>query len=706
MPLAKTNPSERVEYRREPSSTIDEQRIVTALEANIVEADTIQGSEVSEQRQRNHIHYSLDRLGNETSGRSHHISADVFDSVESQKAFYQEAFTSDRRPLQFQPEHPQDNLHKQATEYVQHQFMNINDGYSFLRDSFHDAMIAKRCVAKVEWSEQYEYVEQPFQGQPEFVLRQLESQPMVTNMEITREDISPQGIPLYSGFIEIEQEKGFADLELVQPERYFRDPNVSFIQEAVFAGYQEDLSRHELIDLGFDEGEVMELNLDYRFRQNEEDAARKAHDSSWSRARRHKRNPEQEIVTVYWHWAYLDMSQYMSEDPGDMGIGGTKLYKFCWSQGRLLTLPETMEYDDEGTMIESEVYVEATDGFPFFEWTQYKIAHSEFGLCEADIQSDIQWNRSNLRRLIIDNQAMGNTSRWKARHGFIRNPRELLDNNIGSILWVKDMEALQPLETPATRPESFALLEELASEKENRSGLSSLAKGLNSDAISHQNSADMIARLTNASNRRVLRGVRDYAETFLKPIMLHIYNLGVRHDKQVHTVEINGQAQQVTPEQWPERSVLKVQVALTPDESREQAIFLTNMHATLSADEDLKTMYGARQKFNLISDIFELLGSTTTQRYMLDPNSPEYQQIQQQQAQQAQQEFQKQEQLLQLQLQLEQRDQNRKDQELKLKEADTASDNLRADDELAHKMWMEREELKLEATQQKSVQIG
>ena len=65
------------------SSTIDEQRLINALEANVVEADTIQGSEISEQRQRNHIMYTGDRMGNEKANRSQHMSLDVLDAVGS-----------------------------------------------------------------------------------------------------------------------------------------------------------------------------------------------------------------------------------------------------------------------------------------------------------------------------------------------------------------------------------------------------------------------------------------------------------------------------------------------------------------------------------------------------------------------------------------------------------------------------------------------
>lgn len=680
------------------SSTIDEQRIVTTLEANVVEADTIQGSEVSEQRQTNHVLYAIDRIGNEKKGRSHHISADVLDAVESQKAFYQEAFTSSRIPVKFKPENGKDKFARVGTEYVQMQFMDKNDGYAFLRDSFHDAFVAKRCVAKVEWMPSYEVKTEPFGPITGSQHLKLSMQKDVLSVTVLSQDPGPNGVTLISGVFEREEDKGFVDLELVQPERYFRDPNVSFVAEASFAGWQEDIPRYELIDQGYDETEVMELNLDYRFRQNEEDAARKAHDSTWSRARRHKRQPEAEIVTIYHHFAYLDLSQYGG--PGSeisMGIGNTRLYKFVWSQGRLLTLPESMEFDDEGNMTAGEKYIEQDDGMPFFEWTQYKISHAEFGLCEADIMGDLQWTKSNLRRLIIDNQAMVNTSRWKARHGFIKNPRELLDNNIGSVLWVKDMNALEPLPTAPISPESFNLLETLDIEKENRNGMSRLAKGLSTDAISHQNATDMVQRLTNASNRRVLRGVRDYAETFLKPIFLHFYNLGVKYDKQVHPVEIDGQWVPMAPSQWPKRSMAKVAVALTPDEGREKGMFLIQMHAMMKDDPDIGEMYGVQQKHALMRDVFEFMDAGDSSRYLMHPGSPQFKQkmMDKQKRQKQMEEAQRRQlQIVQGEFALKQREQDRKD-------ADTATDNIRDDDKFTHDKYMDFIEAGIEIQQKR-----
>jgi hypothetical protein len=196
-------------------------------------------------------------------------------------------------------------------------------------------------------------------------------------------------------------------------------------------------------------------------------------------------------------------------------------------------------------------------------------------LCESDVQVDIQWSKSNLQRLIYDNQAMNNTGRWKARHGFIKNPRELLENNIGSTLFMKDIDRdLAPLPVAPLSNASFQAIESLDQEKEQRSGLSRLAKGLNADAVSKQNADSMIERLTNASNRRVMRGVRDFAETFLKPIFLRTYNLGVKYDEEKRVAEVAGEWIEMTPAQWPERTKCRIEVALTPEQGTEKAMFL------------------------------------------------------------------------------------------------------------------------------------
>ena len=695
------------------SLDIDERRIVNALEANVTEADTIQGSEVSEQRQRNHINYSLDRLGNERKNRSQHISGDVNDGVESQKGVYREATQSNSKFFKFLPENDQDTSSQIATAYVNDVFYSAkNLGEAFIRDSLHDAMVAKRAVAMIEWTEEQETVVERFSNVFEGQLQQLMQRPGAQLLEVTPQQAdTPQGpVTVYSGSVELMKDVSYSSLRLVQPERFFRDPNVAYMRDAVFAGYQMDLARYQLVDMGFDEDEVMNLSLDYRFRQNEEDAARKAHDGSWSRARRFTRNPEQEVVTVYFHWAYLNLKYFTGgESMTDPNIEGTRLYKFVWAKGQLLTLPES-----------GMKYAEARDGYPFIEWTQYKISHAEFGLCEADLLGPIQWSKSNILRLSIDNIAMANTSRWKARQGFIKNPRELLNNNIGSTMWVKSMDALEPLPTPPLSPNTMTVYEQLDQDKEIRTGMSRLSKGMNPDAVRYQNSDDMVERLTIASNRRTMMGVRDFCTDFLAPIALRLYNLGRKHDRSPRMVEIAGNWQEIDPGQFPERSKINIRTALTPDERSDEATFLLQMYQFMSQDPALGMLFGTEEKHAMLDDIFDLQGVGDTSRYMKQPDSPEVQQMMQQQQAQAAEQAQYQQAMIAMQAQLAMNADERENRKVEADLLNTASDNMREDEkERSDNYWKmraqeldEREfslkerELALEAKQDRGVRLG
>jgi hypothetical protein len=669
---------------------IDEQRIINSLEANVIEADTIQGGEISEQRQRNHIYYGLEPVGPIQKGRSDYTSADVLDSVESQKAFYLEAYASGRSVVQFLPEDDRDQDNGLATKYVERQFWDYNEGYQLLRDGLHDAFVAKRMVVKVDWEERKSTVQREFQGASPVQIPGLQQRGNITSIQ--------QAAQGFSGTLEEEQDQGKVCVDLIQPERFFRDPNATYIKESMFCGYQEDIARHDLVSEGFKEEEIAELNLDYRFRQNEEDAARKDHDSTWSRARRHKRSPEQELVTVYHSWAYLDLSQFLPSNT-ETNIAGTRLYHFVWSQGELLTLPGMDQKWEE------------VDQYPFLEWVQYKISHAEHGLCEADVEATVQWTKSALSRLIIDNQASVNTTRWKAKSGFIKNPRELLDNKIGSVLWVKSMEnSLEPLPTPPLSPVSFSVLEMLDIEKENRNGLSRLAKGLSGDAISHQNADNMIERLTNASNRRVLRGVRDFAESFLKPLFIRIYELGAKNDQRIHLLQSQGQNVQMGPQQRriKQRTLMNVNVATAPDQGREQAMFMLQLHSMMSQDEQLRSVYSLPQKVALIDDVMDLMALPENYKYLAQLDSPQVQQAQQMSKQMQQMAKQMQA----MQAQLDKSDDDRKWAETRVKQgklqldvADTEADNLRADAELQLDRERAAAEYEIEKQQQRGAEI-
>lgn len=629
-------------------------KLIGVLESQVMESDNeVSDGAISTQRMRNHQYYAGEALGNEVENRSQHVSMDVFDSVESKKSLFSEVFMSDARPIRFKQESPEDGMYDLATEYTNHQFYVRNRGERFLEDSWHDAFVAKRCVARVEWKNDTDKIIQHFEDAELEALVQLRH--AGAEFEEITED--PQ-TKLLTGKAVIEQDTSLVDVVLVPPENFFRDSAADYMEKSSFAGEFEDVTRMELMKRGYPEEVVMKLSVDYKFRTHEEDHARKSHDSSW-RNHRSRRADILEIVTVYRTYTYLNMAHFaddgdLDDIPRDGWPDEVGVYKIIWSCGKILE-------------------IERVDQLPYFEWTEYKIAHAEHGLADADNIAHIQKTNSSLMRLIIDNQQITNTGRFIAKSGgVIRNPEELLENHIGGVIWTRGdvNNSVNPIPPHQLSPLAFGVLDVLNREKENRSGQSDLAKGMNKDAISHQNSGDMIERLTNASNRRGMKSIRSYARDFLVPIFLRIYSLGVANDKNVYDFEVRGRWVKASPMQWPPRKLSKIDVAITKDEAMRQVQMRLMMHQAQSADPQLQMMYGPTEKHRLMDDVWDLLGVANSSQYLMRPDSPQYQQQMQQMVEQNQQMQMMQQQMTQLEVQLKIAEDRRKEKEIQLKALD------------------------------------
>ena len=636
-----------------------ERQLVNVLESQVTESEA-SNYEVGEQRERNHRYYTLSPIGNEVDGRSHYISPDVLDSVEAKKALFSETFFSGRNIVKFAPLGPGDKQEAdKRTAYVNMQ-LTRNNAFEIFRDGWHDAFVAKRMSLIVDWEEEADQVTLQFnQATPEQIQYVISQQGPVVSADDSQLQPDMAGPPqpampgqppgqqpqaTFSGPVNIGLDTSHVKLYLPQPERIFRDPNATYISECQYYAYEEDLSRGDLIRRGFDVDQAESLTVDYRFRSEEEDNARKSHDRSWTRRRQHKRADEQELITTYRTWTWIDMSEYsltgqgtdMGHSAGGVGDGvinpeGLGLYEIYWAHGEILLRAD------------GERAIKQVTEIPAFEWTEFKISHAEHGMADADLVAHTQKTLSTLKRLIIDNQHMRNTSRYEAVQGAIKNPRELLDNSIGGVIWSRQIGSIQELATPELSPMTMAVIEMLDQDKEERSGVSRLSKGMNNDALRYQNAADMVERLTNASQMRVMRAARDFAESFFVPLCKYIYRLGVRNDKRTHEAQVAGKFETLNPSSWPDMNIeMNVSVALTPDQGQKQAQAMLQLYQMMIMDPDLKLGFGYQQKWALLDDAFDHMGIPDSSEYLLRPDSEEYQQKQKFAAEQMQQQQQQQ----------------------------------------------------------------
>lgn len=653
---------------------ITSKRLIATLEKQVNESDT-STYEVGEQRERNHRYYSLEPLGNERPGRSHYISPDVLDAVEGKKAIFSEAFLSSRQVAKF-TNCPYPGEAEQKTVYV-NRTMRRNRYERLMRDAWHDAFVAKRCVFFVDWEPDTKEVTLNFQGAPAPVVNQQIQQ--LNGISANFEGATIQTMPSIQGPIEVltgqvvvSVPDGYAKIELIQPERFFRDPEATYPDDSAWCTWQEDMTRGELISRGFDEEQVMSLSQEYRFRSDEEDAARKSFDSSWTRRRQHNRTDEQELVSYFRTrtWLEWDEEQFSGIELDFEPPAGVVLYDIQWSQGEVLIR-------DDGFAA-----IRIVPEMGVFEWSEMKVAHAENGLCTADVEAHTQKTSSQLKRLIIDNQEMQNTTRWLARVNAFKNPADFTRNRIGDVVWTNTdlAQAAMPLPTPELSAMTFQTVQMLKQDGEERSGLSALSKGMNTDAVKYQNADNMIARLTTAGQRRVAMEARDFANTCWVEICRYMVTLAKRFDTSVDVMEVRGQQVMINPQLWQDdEHEMTVRTALTTDENTENAQQLLMLHGIQSQDPQMAVMYGPEQRHALFDTVYELMGIDDSSPYLLSPQSPQYQQMMMSQQQQQQMLQQQQAQVTQFQQGLLRNNQQLQWAKFEWDKIDDISDNIRED---------------------------
>jgi hypothetical protein len=263
---------------------------------------------------------------------------------------------------------------------------------------------------------------------------------------------------------------------------------------------------------------------------------------------------------------------------------------------------------------------------PVFTYSELRISHSPNGMCGADIMAHNQKINSGLKRAVIDNQNIVNNSRFEAVFDNLLNPRDLVENKTGGVIFTEQMGSVAPLPSPDLSPLTFNVLQMMKEDGEARSGLSSLTKGMNTAVLENQNAKDMVERLTNAAGARPSADARSFAQSFLIPLFRYLVKYAAQWDYSQDQTEASGQMIPIIPQSWQGyEDECEVTVALTPDESESQAQMLLTMHQVISQDPVASQLYGVKERHAMFDDIFDAMGVSDTQRYMMRPDSPEFQ---------------------------------------------------------------------------------
>jgi hypothetical protein len=256
---------------------------------------------------------------------------------------------------------------------------------------------------------------------------------------------------------------------------------------------------------------------------------------------------------------------------------------------------------------------------PFVCFTPLRRPHAFFGSNFARRVQPMQNARTVLTRAILDHSVITTNPRWTVARGGLVNPKELLENRIGGIVNITRDGAVQPLEQPPLNPFVFQTLGMLDDEREQVTGVSKLSQGLNKDAISSQNSDDMVNRMVTMSMVRQKVIARNFAMFFLKELYLLVYQLVIENEKQQKVLQVAGDYVPVTPTEWETRKDVLVSFAVGYGEADKEAAKFTKIDQYLSSQPQLAGQYTARQRYHVLTQALEGLGVRDVASVLLPP---------------------------------------------------------------------------------------
>jgi len=593
-----------------------EREIETIVQNAIDDAVDFVESEISEDRIRAQRYYDGEVDIGYEDGRSKVVATKVRDTVRAIKPSLMRVFLSTARPVEFMPHGPEDvNMAEQATDYVHYEFQRSN-GYRVLNDAFHDALIKKQGIVKAYWEEMPEAEIYTYTNLSDDEYTFLVQDDDVTVLEHTVEQemsMDEQGVeiemPVHSAKVSRKMYAGCLKIESIPPEDFFVDRNCRTLEDAHVIVHRTEMRASDLISMGFDAEEVLKLDsFDAGTEMTEaERTERQGYTSDFNET---SSDPSMNQVTLTEAYMRMDVD----------GTGVAVLHRFLCGGTRY----KLLDY-------------ELADELPFAKFEVDPEPHTFYGRSIADLVIDDQDAATSILRGILDNVAMTNNPRVGIVDGAV-NIDDVLNNEIGAIVRMRQAGAVQDLAVPFTAGQTLGALTYLDQLVEGKTGVTKASMGLDPDAMQSTTKAAVQATVQAAAGqvevmvRNLADGARD-----LFGLMLRLLQKNMEDGAMMR---MNGRFQPVDPKAFDIDMDISINVGLGTGREEEKTNALamalqqqTMVYQTYGAMNGLVSLTNIR---NTLADILASSGIRNADRYFA-PITPEIemQLMQMQQQQQA-----------------------------------------------------------------------
>jgi hypothetical protein len=565
--------------------------------------------EISPRRALATEYYKGDLFGDEMDGRSQVVSRDVRDTVNAMLPSLMRVFFSADNMVEYAPNGPEDiPFAKQATDYARYVVEADNDGFSVFTAAFKDALVRKSGILKWYWDDSVSVSSAEYTGLGDNELTALYDEEgvevemlaqyddpeaeRVAPIEPTIDPASGLPIPveipqLYDVRVTRKTPANRIAICAVPPEEFIIDRRARTIDDAQLVGHRSMKTVSELVAMGYDP----EMVESYASVGNELDD----NDEFLARTDQYGTDYSDIVKRVLYieSWVRYDYD----------GDGIAELRRVCTMGGAY-----------------NVVMNEPADEAPFAVLCPDPEPHLFFGYSVAEAVMDIQKIKSHLMRGMLDSLAQSINPRTAVVDGQV-NIDDVLNNEVGAIIRQRAPGMVTPFETNFLGASAMPVLAYMDEVKENRTGISKAAAGLDADALQSSTKAAVSATLS-ASQQQIEMIARHFAAG-LKHLYKGLLGLMKKHQNRSRVIRLRNEWVPVDPSLWPADMDVVINVGFGRGNDDERMMFLSQIAAkqeAILAQVGLDNpLVGVQEYRNTLAKMVNMAGFKNSEEFFKDP---------------------------------------------------------------------------------------
>jgi hypothetical protein len=513
-------------------------------------------------------------------------------------------FVSGDQLVQFDPISEEDEEQaKQETDYINYVVLERNNGFLVLTSACKDALLLRNGYVKGNWTKRSDVIIETYTGQSDEevalllqdkdveVMGQREyPDPMAPQPQMGM-SMMPSEAPVQTLLHDVRVRRArpteYVEVIPIPPDEVLVSDRATgpSLQDVDFVQHRVHVMLSEVRQMGYD------VPDDIGDDNSAEDLEERSRDrfSSSSSDDDPTQDPSRRLVLFKETWIRIDRD----------GDGIAELRRVC-------QIGQTLLADEEADIV------------PIACGTGTVMPHEHLGVSSYDMVADLARLKTALMRSFMDAKYLSTAPRMVVNVDSV-NVDDLLVSRPGGIIRTTGVPGndVFPLLTPDTGASALQGLEYLDSVRENRTGYTRYAQGMDSDSLINKTATGLM-QATSQSQLRLEMISRTIAETLLRDLFRIVHALTLKHSTKDEKVRLKNKWVSISPRSWVKRTDLQISVGLgsgTGDQVLQKLMALN----PLMQQAMQMGLAGIDEAYNYGSEILKAAGFKNPDRFLKPP---------------------------------------------------------------------------------------